>query len=213
MGQHITGSRDPATFSGLGFGTMIMTMDGELPVEWLTPGDRLITRDHGAQPLRALVRQRDITPEGMPLAEPVVLYPHDGDAATLPWDKLRLAPGHRVLVKCHALQLHFGLDEALACPGDLTRRRVAQPEQPAGQLIYHHLILARHELIMAGGLWVESTCADIADRLGTALPRDAAAPLTEGNRQLARPTLTRKEVAVLRHAMPHDLSLRDLLAA
>jgi hypothetical protein len=34
-----------STLSGLGPGSMVMTMDGELPVEWLAAGDRVITRD------------------------------------------------------------------------------------------------------------------------------------------------------------------------
>ena len=33
-------------------GTMIMTPDGEVPVESLTPGDMVMTHDDGAQPVR-----------------------------------------------------------------------------------------------------------------------------------------------------------------
>lgn len=202
-----------STLSGLGPGSMVMTMDGELPVEWLAAGDRVITRDHGAQPLRALVRQRSSTNDGVPLPEPVTLGPNSDHTDSKPWDRLRLAPGHRVLVKNYALQLNFGLDEALARPCDLTRRRIARPDPDLEQLTYHHLILARHELILVGGIWVESTCPEIADRLGDTLPKDATSPLTQGNRRLARPTLTSAEAAFLRHSMPQALSLRDLLAA
>jgi hypothetical protein len=201
------------TMSGLGPGSMVMTMDGELPVEWLTTGDRVITRDHGAQPLRALVRQRSSASDAVPLPEPVTLGPKSDHTDTKPWDRLRLAPGHRVLVKNYALQLNFGLDEALARPCDLTRRRIARPNPDLGLLTYHHLILARHELILVGGIWVESTCPEIADRLGAALPKDAVAPLTQGNRRLVRPTLTTAEATFLRHSMPQAMSLRELLAA
>ncbi len=37
----------PAMSHGLVAGTILMTLDGEIPVEHLTPGDRIITRDAG----------------------------------------------------------------------------------------------------------------------------------------------------------------------
>lgn len=44
----------PLCRSGLGLGTAVMTTDGALPVEYLTPGDRIITFDAGAQTLERL---------------------------------------------------------------------------------------------------------------------------------------------------------------
>jgi len=41
--------------SGLGLGTEVLTTDGILPVEYLTPGDRIITRDRGAVRLAHLI--------------------------------------------------------------------------------------------------------------------------------------------------------------
>lgn len=203
----------PGSLSGLGPGAIVMTLDGELPVEWLAPGDMLITRDHGAQPLRAVVRTRGTTPEGAPLPDPVLLFPGDCMTSVKPWEKLRLAPGHRVLIRTLAVQVHFGLDEALARPGDLTRRRRTRPDPEIAEMTYHHLIMARHELIMAGGLWVESTCPAMAERLGHALPDMAGRPLITGHRQLARPVLSKEEAILLRQSLPVDLSLTDLFAA
>jgi hypothetical protein len=39
---------------GVAAGTAVLTLDGELPVEYLSPGDRIVTRNAGAQTLRAL---------------------------------------------------------------------------------------------------------------------------------------------------------------
>lgn len=39
---------------GLAAGTLVLTLDGEMPVEHLTPGDRVITRDTGMAVLRGL---------------------------------------------------------------------------------------------------------------------------------------------------------------
>ncbi|WP_432449793.1 Hint domain-containing protein [Aliiroseovarius marinus] len=43
---------------GLAEGTIVLTMRGEVAVEDLREGDRVITRDIGAQPLRAIKRRR-----------------------------------------------------------------------------------------------------------------------------------------------------------
>ena len=39
-------------------GTVVLTCDGALPVEYLNPGDRVITRDSGTAVLRAVLRLR-----------------------------------------------------------------------------------------------------------------------------------------------------------
>jgi hypothetical protein len=39
-------------------GTLILTLDGALPIEMLYAGDRVITRDAGAQRIRAIVRRK-----------------------------------------------------------------------------------------------------------------------------------------------------------
>ncbi len=44
--------------AALPLGTEIVTLDGLIPIEHLLPGDRVITRDAGAQRLRAVVRRR-----------------------------------------------------------------------------------------------------------------------------------------------------------
>lgn len=48
------------TNAGIAMGTIVLTLDGELPVEHLNPGDRVITRDTGIATLRA-VHMREIT--------------------------------------------------------------------------------------------------------------------------------------------------------
>ncbi len=48
-----------AELSGLMAGAIVMTLDGEMPVEFLSPGDRVVTRDTGMAIVRA-VRPRRI---------------------------------------------------------------------------------------------------------------------------------------------------------
>ena len=49
--RHIVASR---TFNALIAGTVVLTLDGALPVEYLAAGDRVITRDSGAATLIAI---------------------------------------------------------------------------------------------------------------------------------------------------------------
>jgi len=48
----------PLDLTGLAAGTIIYTLDGALPVEYLGPGDRIITRA-GMRVLRAVIRKGD----------------------------------------------------------------------------------------------------------------------------------------------------------
>ncbi|GKY89472.1 Hint domain-containing protein [Sinisalibacter aestuarii] len=45
----------PLKRAGFGPGTGILTTDGELPVEFLEPGDRVVTLDRGAVPLARVI--------------------------------------------------------------------------------------------------------------------------------------------------------------
>lgn len=199
--------------SGIGPGAIVLTVDGELPVEWLSPGDMVVTRDNGAQPVLAIVRQRGLTTCGTVLPDPVVLFPGDCITSVKPWEKLRLAPGHRLLLRTALVRQTFGFDEVLARPGDLTRRRAPRPDPSMGPLTYFHLIMQRHELIMAGGLWLESTCPAMVRRLGKDVPSAAAQGLLTGPQQAVRPSLSTHQANLLRQSMPADLSLTDLFAA
>ena len=48
---------EATTRTGLAPGTIVLTLRGEVPVEQLRSGDRIITRDMGAQTLRGVTRQ------------------------------------------------------------------------------------------------------------------------------------------------------------
>jgi len=68
--------------AGIAMGTIVLTLDGEIPVEHLNAGDRVITRDTGIATLRAVhMREVTFTPykisadrlgEGRPVADTFV---------------------------------------------------------------------------------------------------------------------------------------------
>jgi len=75
--------------SGLGPGTEVLTTDGVLPVEFLTPGDRIITRDRGAVPLARLI-VRNLPRHRMLRLRPSELDPTDRGRDALISDETRI---------------------------------------------------------------------------------------------------------------------------
>src|SRR6056297_877986 len=47
----------PRSRCGIGIGTTVMTTDGALPVEYLVPGDKIVTYDAGAQAVERITVQ------------------------------------------------------------------------------------------------------------------------------------------------------------
>ncbi len=52
--EHRLAQRRSVQSTGLVTGTLVVTADGELPVEYLTPGDRIVTRAHGMVALKSV---------------------------------------------------------------------------------------------------------------------------------------------------------------
>ncbi len=135
-------------------GTLITTRAGKCPVEKLRAGDKLLTRDHGFQPL--LWR-------GMRRADPLRTGPGGGPvlirAGALgpgqPERDIIVSPGHRLLTTDPDFLRDSGEPEALIEAQTLVGRpgivRVA-PER----IVYVHLLMDRHEVILAENSWTES---------------------------------------------------------
>lgn len=198
--------------SGLGPGCMVLTVDGQMPIEWLAPGDKMITRDHGAQPVLHIARLRQM-PDGSALPSPLTFHPGERGPQGELLESLRVAPGHRALIRRPEVETQFRAKEALARFCDISRRNRARPDPRMGGLTYHLIIMERHEIISVGSLWVESTNARMAAQLDLPPAVRRATRLFDEGQGPARPCLTREEALTLRQICPPDLSLLDLLAA
>lgn len=149
---------------GLAPATLIATKAGAVPLEWLRPGDSILTRDNGYRTLLWIGQGRRVAGTG---PQAVVAIEADRFGPGQPDQGLRLAPDHGILVSGAAFLSVHGTAEVLAPASALTG---AGPTRPLGGLF--HLVLAGHDLVLANGLWVESLPAEAAFRL---FPRRAVA--------------------------------------
>ncbi|MEI4487178.1 Hint domain-containing protein [Frigidibacter sp. MR17.14] len=92
------------TDGGITLGSGVLTLEGELPVEYLSPGDRVITRS-GARVLRA-VSSRRVT-SGLYRVVPHTL---GGDR---PEAEIRLAAGTGLLIRDWRAQALYGAPSAV----------------------------------------------------------------------------------------------------
>ena len=153
-------------------GTLIRTPMGDVPVEALREGDLVTTLDDGAVPiLWAGGRHFDQAAlDARPGLRPIVIR---ANAFGL-HDEVLVSPQHAILAMT-ADGERLVRARHLAELGD-RRFRVAQGKR---RVSYHHILLPRHGIVMANGLWTESmypgplalralgaaACREIADRL------------------------------------------------
>ena len=137
-------------------GTRVVTDRGELRVEELRAGDRVMTRDNGLQELR-WVGRRDLS-----LADLIVnpaLRPVEITAGALgqglPLRDMKVSPQHRMLMMGARAEMLFGEAEVLVAATHLTALPGVAEKLTAG-ISYIHLLFDRHEIICADGAWTES---------------------------------------------------------
>ena len=137
-------------------GTLIATPRGEVPVEKLKRGDRILTRDNGIQTLRWVGHKRL---ELIDLKKAPQLRPIRISAGALgdgmPERDMLVSPSHRMLITSHQAELYYGQSEILvAAKHMLALDGVEVAEQP--YITYIHIMCDNHEIVLADGAWSES---------------------------------------------------------
>lgn len=127
---------------------LIMTDLGERAVESLTPGCRVLTADHGYQPLRWIGR-RSVTGHGA--AAPVRFAAGAmGNARDL-----YVSQQHRMLLRGWQAELIAGAEEVLVAARHLVNGTTITLHHCA-EVTYVHLLFDRHEIVFAEGIGSES---------------------------------------------------------
>lgn len=160
-------------------GTRIALADGrQVPVEDLSPGDVVITRDHGAQPLRwrGAVRLRAEGGFAPVVIQPEVMgNPH----------ALVVSPHHRLFLYRRAARTLAGAADLLVQARHLVDGRSILRRE-GGFVEYFSLVFDAHEVVYAEGVPCESlmVCPSVLTRLpeGLATPlRDAFPGLSQAS--------------------------------
>lgn len=181
-------------------GTRILTPTGPRPVEALRPGDRVVTRDHGAQPV-LWIGAIQLDPARL-AAEPALRPVRIAAGALgpgMPDRDLRLSPSHRVLVGGGRAELLFGVPEVLVAASHLVNGTTIRVDDAATGVGYVHILLPTHGIVWAEGAPAETLCLDPASTRDAQQAELAALfpDLAEAGPKAARRSLRAFEARVL----------------
>jgi hypothetical protein len=187
---------------------MIQTPSGARRVEDLREGDKVQTKDNGAEEV-CWIGSRRMT--GARLFAMPHLRPIRIGAGALgierPDCELVVSPEHRMLVKGGAARALFNTPEVLVSARDLVNGSSIAVDRQLREVTYIHLLLPRHQILWANGVETESYHPANAalSTLGDGDRARLLAMLPELESDLnsygayARRNLSRSEAAILQH--------------
>lgn len=190
--------------------TAIAVPGGQRLIQEIRPGDLILTRDNGPQPVLWAGSRRlgGGRLHAMPHLRPI-RFRAGALGVGRPDADLLVSPRHRMLVTGAAAQALFNAPEVLVAAEDLLNGRTIRIDHALGAVEYFHLLLEAHNIIQANGLASESfhpaearlDALEPAARasLTRLMPEIALEPQTYG--APARRPLSAAEAAILRHAM------------
>ena len=156
-----TGTKTSSCDAGLAAGTVVLTLDGEIPVEFLNPGDRIITR-RGVRKLKAVALHT------LPAGTPREVLSADAMGGK-PAKAITLLPGQRVVIRDWRAQALWNRDIAVPQAARLVDGEFIRHED-GGEQIMLSLYFGAPEIIYADGLELGS-----ADKPRAAAPQQAKA--------------------------------------
>ncbi len=143
---------------GLDGSAFVRTPCGARRIEFLRPGDLIVTRDNGLQPVR-MVWTRTVTAAEIaadPSLAPIRLKPRS-IGPMMPQRDLLLGPSHRVLVPGWRLA-----DVPDDCPCLIAARDIAEAsdtgfvDKDQTEMTFYNVVFEDHQVFTANGLPVES---------------------------------------------------------
>lgn len=154
-----TNPMGPATGGVICFtpGTMISTPYGPRRVEELREGDRIQTKDNGAEEICWVGSRRMSGARlfAMPALRPIRIR-HGALGIEQPDQDLVVSPEHRMLVKGAAARALFNTPEVLVSARDLVDGANVSVDYAMREVTYIHLMLPRHQIVWANGVETES---------------------------------------------------------
>ena len=146
--------------SGIVAGSVIFTSDGEIPVEYLAPGDKIVTRDAGMIKLVDTSTHR--------ISTPAVAIKAGSLGHTRPGHNLIIPASQQVLVRDWRAQSLFGKTQVIVRAEQLIDGEfIADLGTRELQLV--HLTFDRPHVIYAGGLEISIPLATAAQAVTEAV--------------------------------------------
>lgn len=139
-------------------GTMILTPKGEVAIETLVAGDRVVTRDHGVQAIR-WIGSTELAPVMLDLNKNLrpILIKKGALGTDLPSQDLRVSRQHRILVRDWRAEMMFGSEGGVLVPAfTLCNDSSIIEERPKDIVTYIHMAFDNHEIVYADGVETES---------------------------------------------------------
>ncbi len=138
-------------------GTKIDTPDGPRAIETLMPGDLVLTRDNGAQPVRWR-GERQLTHSDLIAAPELcpIRIAANALGPGIPAIDLTVSPQHRILLRSRIVERMFDVPEVLVAAKQLGDVHGVETLSPPDGVTYVHLLFDRHEVITANGAETES---------------------------------------------------------
>lgn len=156
MTMHSQIAAGPAT--GLAADAQLRTPCGSRRAEFIRPGDLIVTRTNGLQPVRMVwtrtVTESEITAD--PSLAPVCLSPR-AIGPMMPQRDLMVAGDHRLLIPGYRLIDRPDTAAALIPARDIAGTSdAAYVDRAHGDIVYYNLVFDAHQVFAANGLAVES---------------------------------------------------------
>ncbi|WP_137701706.1 Hint domain-containing protein [Marimonas lutisalis] len=138
-------------------GTRIVTPDGPKLIEELREGDRVETKDNGAQEILWIGSRRMTGARlfAMPRLRPIRIRA-GALGVERPDEELIVSPEHRMLVQGRVAQALFNTDEVLVRAKDMVNGRNIVIDTQLREVTYVHLLLPAHQVVWANGVETES---------------------------------------------------------
>lgn len=134
-------------------GTMIRTPRGDVRVETLQVGDRVVTMDHGAQPIVWMASRAVLFPG---VEDAPIIVSADAFAPGQPYADTKVSPRHCLLRKDPSYELLFDTSEVLMAARDCNDGAFVTRTCRPIAIEYYHFMCAGHEVIWANGMPCES---------------------------------------------------------
>ena len=180
-------------------GTLLMTDEGLMPIDWIAAGDKVMTLDRGLQTVRWRGHREFRYSPDMPAPIEIAAHALGPDH---PREAIRVSPQHRIVISGPTCELFFGEEEVLVAAKHLLGLPGVTEFVPDLDHAYHHLLFDQHEVLISDGLHMESLfLADVDVALTPALTQSLAHTLAPGHAQTARRCLKAFEALLIE--LPH----------